>query len=85
MYKLQNIYGYNATVPELFDLDKQHILYWKDCTRKYRDRIPTEEEIFAMVEDTFMLKHVFPSNDPVNRPGSYERAKMLVHNIMKIM
>ena len=42
-----------------------------------------EKEIFDMVEDTFMLKHVFPSNDPVNRPGSYERAKMLVHEIMK--
>ena len=36
-----------------------------------------------MVEDTFMLKHVFPSNDPINRPGSYERAKNLVHEIMK--
>lgn len=30
-----------------------------------------------------MLKHVFPSNDPINRPGSYERAKNLVHQIMK--
>jgi len=29
-----------------------------------------------------MLKHVFPSNDPVNRPGSYERAKSLVQRIL---
>ena len=36
MYKLQNIYGYNAAVLELFDLDKLHIQYWKDCTRNIR-------------------------------------------------
>lgn len=35
-----------------------------------------------MVESTFMLKHVFPSNDPINRPGSYERAKSLVEKIL---
>lgn len=29
-----------------------------------------------------MLKHVFPSNDPVNRPGSFERAKMLLKRIL---
>ena len=50
--------------------------------QKYKDRIPTEKEIFDMVEDTFMLKRVFPSNDPINRPGSYERAKSLVHAIL---
>lgn len=83
MYKLQNIYGYNATVPELFGFGQTAHTILERLHQKYRDRIPTEEEIFAMVEDTFMLKHVFPSNDPVNRPGSYERAKMLVHNIMK--
>lgn len=34
------------------------------------------------MESTFMLKHVFPSNAPINRPGSYERAKQLVQHIM---
>ena len=42
----------------------------------------TEEEINETVESTFMLKHVFPSNDPVNRPGSYERAKELLRKIL---
>ena len=37
-----------------------------------------------MVESTFMLKHVFPSNDPVNHPGPYERAKALVDKVMKL-
>lgn len=83
MYKLQKIYGYNAAVPELFGFGQTTHTILERLHQKYRDRIPTEEEIFDMVEDTFMLKHVFPSNDPINRPGSYERAKMLVHKIMK--
>ena len=83
MYKLQNIYGYNAAVPELFGFGQTTHTILERLHQKYRDRVPTESEIFDMVEDTFMLKHVFPSNDPINRPGSYERAKNLVHEIMK--
>ena len=29
-----------------------------------------------------MLKHVFPSSDPINRPGSFERAKILLKKIL---
>jgi len=83
MYKLQNVYGYNAAVPELFGFGQTTHTILERLHQKYKDRIPTEGEIFDMVEDTFMLKHVFPSNDPINRPGSYERAKALVHEIMK--
>jgi DNA helicase-2/ATP-dependent DNA helicase PcrA len=32
------------------------------------------KEITDIVHDTFHLKHIFPSNDPVGRPGPYERA-----------
>lgn len=83
MYKLQNIYGYNAAVPELFGFGQTTHTILERLHQKYKDRIPTEEEIFNIVEETFMLKHVFPSKDPVNRPGAYERAKMLAHEIMK--
>lgn len=83
MYKLQTIYGYNAAVPELFGFGQTTHTILERLHQKYKDRIPKEQEIYDMVEDTFMLKHVFPSNDPVNRPGSYERAKNLVHKIMQ--
>lgn len=83
MYKLQNIYGYNAAVPELFGFGQTTHTILERLHQRYKDRIPTEKEIYNMVEDTFMLKHVFPSNDPINRPGSYERAKALAHKIMK--
>lgn len=82
MYKLQSIYGYNAAVPELFGFGQTTHTILERLHQKYKDRVPTEVEVVDMIESTFMLKHVFPSNDPVNRPGSYERAKMLVHKIM---
>ncbi|MDR1674215.1 MAG: PD-(D/E)XK nuclease family protein [Oscillospiraceae bacterium] len=84
MYKLQSIYGYNATVPELFGFGQTTHTILERLHQRYRDRVPTADEITQMVESTFMLKHVFPSNDPKNHPGSYERAKTLVDKIMKL-
>lgn len=83
MYKLQTVYGYNAAVPELFGFGQTTHTILERLHQKFTDRIPNEQEIDSMVDDVFMLKHVFPSNDPVNRPGSYERAKNLVHKVMK--
>jgi DNA helicase II / ATP-dependent DNA helicase PcrA len=83
MYKLQSIYGYNAAVPELFGFGQTTHTILESLHQRYKDRVPTEAEVSEMVESTFMLKHVFPSNDPENRPGSYERAKTLVDKILK--
>ncbi|WP_258111678.1 ATP-dependent DNA helicase [Alicyclobacillus sp. SP_1] len=83
IYKLQNIYGYNAAVPELFGFGQTTHTILERLHQTYKDRVPTEAEVSEMVESTFMLKHVFPSNDPENRPGSYERAKILVDKILK--
>lgn len=82
-YKLSTIYGYNAAVPELFGFGKTSHTILERLHQCFRDRAPCEEEVAAIVESTFMLKHVFPSKDPVNRPGSYERAKELVLRILK--
>lgn len=81
-YKLATIYGYNATVPELFGFGKTSHTILERLHQRYKDTAPTPEEVAEIVESTFMLKHVFPSNDPINRPGSYERAKVLVQRIL---
>lgn len=81
-YKLSTIYGYNATVPELFGFGKTSHTILERLHQKYKDRAPTEGEVAEIVDSTFMLKHVFPSKDPINRPGSYERAKSLVVRIL---
>ena len=84
MYKLQNIYGYNAAVPELFGFGQTTHTILERLHQKYKTRPPTKEEVAEIVESTFMLKHAFPSNDPVNHPGPYERAKNLVDKILKL-
>lgn len=83
MYKLQSVYGYNATIPQLFGFGQTTHTILERLHQKYKTRIPTEAEVTQMVESTFMLKHVFPSNEPIERPGSYERAKVLVDKILK--
>lgn len=81
-YKLSTIYGYNASVPELFGFGKTSHTILERLHQRFKDRAPSAEEVMEVVDSTFMLKHVFPSNDPINRPGSYERAKSLVQRIL---
>lgn len=82
-YKLSTIYGYNAAVPELFGFGKTSHTTLERLHQRFRDCAPTDEEVYEVVENTFMLKHVFPSKDPINRPGSYERAKNLLHRVLQ--
>lgn len=82
-YKLSSIYGFNAAVPELFGFGKTSHTTLERLHQRFKDRAPSLEEVVEVVEETFMLKHVFPSNDPTNRPGSYERAKNLLQKILK--
>ncbi len=82
-YKLSTVYGYNAAVPELFGFGKTSHTTLERLHQRFKDRAPTDDEIHEIVESTFMLKHVFPSNDPVNRPGSFERAKALLQRILE--
>jgi len=81
-YKLSTVFGYNATIPELFGFGKTSHTILERLHQQFKDRAPSEEEVTEIVESTFMLKHVFPSNDPINHPGPYEQAKMLVRKIL---
>ena len=81
-YKLSTIYGYNAAVPELFGFGKTSHTTLERLHQVYKDHAPTNNEVREIVGLTFMLKHVFPSKDPINRPGSYERAKALLERIL---
>lgn len=82
-YKLSTIYGYNAAVPELFGFGKTSHTTLEKLHQQFKSAAPTLAEVADVVESTFMLKHVFPSNDPINRPGSYERAKDLLQRILQ--
>lgn len=81
-YKLATILGYNASVPELFGFGKTSHTILERLHQRFKDRAPSAKEVADIVETTFMLKHVFPSKDPINHPGPYERAKALVQRIL---
>lgn len=81
-YKLSTVFGYNAAIPELFGFGKTSHTILERLHQQFKDRAPSADEVAEIVQSTFMLKHVFPSKDPINRPGSYERAKMLVQRIL---
>jgi len=81
-YKLSTVFGYNATIPELFGFGKTSHTILECLHQQFKDRAPSEEEVAEIVESNFMLKHVFPSKDPINHPGPYEQAKMLVKKIL---
>ena len=82
MYKLSTVYGFNSAIPELFGFGKTSHTSLEKLHQRFKEHAPTEEEVRDVVEKTFMLKHVFPSNDPIDRPGSYERAKELLKGIL---
>ena len=73
-YKLKKLFGFNPEVPELFGFGLTTHTIIERLHQQYPTEAPTQQEVIDLVERTFHLKHIFPSNDPVNRPGPYERA-----------
>ena len=81
-YKLSSLYGYNAAVPEMFGYGKTSHTTLERLHQVFKEMAPSEDEVKKMVDDTFLLKHIFPSNDPINSPGPYERAKDRLKDIL---
>lgn len=73
-YKLKKLFGFNPAVPELFGFGLTTHTIIERLHQQYPTVPPTRQEVIDLVEATFHLKHIFPSNDPIHRPGPYERA-----------
>lgn len=73
-YKLKKLFGFNPAVPELFGFGLTTHTIIERLHQQYPTVAPTRQEVIDLVEATFHLKHIFPSNDPIHRPGPYERA-----------
>ncbi len=73
-YKLKKLFGFNPAVPELFGFGLTTHTIIERLHQQYPTVAPTRQEVIDLVETTFHLKHIFPSNDPIHRPGPYERA-----------
>lgn len=74
-YQFRTRYGFNPAVPALFGYGRSvHTLIQK-LHELNPDVRPDVADVPQVVDDTFHLKHVPPSKDPVNRPGAYENSK----------
>lgn len=74
-YQLRKCFGFSPPITEMFGFGKTVHTAVTKLHEVFRNRPPTEEEAAELAGRTFHLKHVPPSNDPVNRPGGYERAR----------
>lgn len=81
-YKLKKLFGFNPSVPELFGFGLSTHTVIERLHQTY-DRPPNESEIDKTVDETFHLKHLFSSKDPLNNPGPYENARARARSIVK--
>lgn len=73
-YKLKKLFGFNPAVPELFGFGLTTHTIIERLHQQHATSAPSQQEVADLVESTFHLKHIFPSNDPIHRIGPYERA-----------
>jgi DNA helicase-2/ATP-dependent DNA helicase PcrA len=74
-YHFRKSYGFSPPVNELFGFGKTVHTAISKLHETFSDAVPTIGDAESVASGTFHLKHVFPSGDPVNRPGSYENAR----------
>ena len=74
-YQFRERYGLNPVVPEMFGYGRTVHTSIQKLHELYPTAPPEQAQIEPVVTDTFHLKHVPPSGDPVNRPGAYENAQ----------
>jgi len=82
-YQYRKSFGFSPPVPELFGFGKTVHTSIEKLHEVFSDRSPTADEVEEVVNETFHLKHVFQSNQPVNNPGPYERARTAASEIAK--
>lgn len=73
-YKFRKIYGFSPAVPELFGFGLTTHTAINKLHQAYQNKPPSRGEAEEIAQDTFHLKHVFPSRHP-EREGPYERAR----------
>lgn len=74
-YRFRREWGFSPAVPELFGYGRAVHVSIEKLHELHPERPPTRDEAASVTTESFHLKHIAPSGDPVNRPGAYERAK----------
>ena len=74
-YQFRERYGLNPVVPEMFGFGRTVHTSIQKLHELHPDTPPEPNQVEQVVLDTFHLKHVPQSGDPVNRPGAYENSR----------
>lgn len=74
-YRFRREWGFSPAVPELFGYGRAVHVAIEKLHELHPEQPPTRDEAATVAADSFHLKHIAPSGDPLNRPGAYERAK----------
>ncbi len=74
-YQFRERYGLNPVVPEMFGYGRTVHTSIQKLHELHPDAPPAGNQVEQVVLDTFHLKHVPQSGDPVNRPGAYENSR----------
>ena len=74
-YQFRERYGLNPVVPEMFGYGRTVHTSIQKLHELHPDSPPAESQVEQVILDTFHLKHVPQSGDPVNRPGAYENSR----------
>lgn len=74
-YQFRERYGLNPVVPEMFGYGRTIHTSIQKLHELNPDTPPDQDQIEPVVLNTFHLKHVPKSGDPVNRPGAYENSR----------
>ncbi len=74
-YQFRKMYGFSPPIPSLFGYGQAVHTAISRLHQQFADQAPTSAQAQELAETTFHLKHLFPSQDPENNPGPYERAK----------
>jgi DNA helicase-2/ATP-dependent DNA helicase PcrA len=82
-YRFRRNWGFSPPVPELFGFGRAVHVAVEKLHELHADTAPTSEQAAQIASETFHLKHVAASGDPVNRPGAYERAKAKAISIVE--
>ncbi len=82
-YQFRERYGLNPHIPEMFGYGRTVHTSIQKLHTMYPTATPGPNQVEPVVEDTFHLKHVPQSGDPVNRPGAYEVGRSRAVEITK--
>ena len=74
-YQFRQRYGFSPPIPDMFGFGKTVHTVVERLHQLHSAAAPSEDEAEETAQHVFHLKHVPQSNDPVNNPGPFERAR----------